>query len=250
MRFSRQEYWSGLPCPSPGHLPNPRIEPRSPALRTDSLSSKQRGKPEMSKDEFIGGSLGQMTCLGRLASHQLVGGINWWIGSGIWRQSEHNGEELGHFGAFVRLDASGGRWLGSVWKRHLGETRLEPSGQKGEMEETQTRAEGKPAFCAVTASNPPRTKTYPIYSLVFLRCNFHTVKALLQVQIYVTDKQTQVYRSWLQDIWRFLYLFCLACSKCPFEQPLSSPRAACVLLSWLECPVKRNCTGLSLFFNI
>ena len=30
--FSRQEYWSGLPCPSPGNLPNPGIEPRSPAL--------------------------------------------------------------------------------------------------------------------------------------------------------------------------------------------------------------------------
>ena len=32
MRFSRQEYWSGLPCPSPGDLPDPRIEPVSPAL--------------------------------------------------------------------------------------------------------------------------------------------------------------------------------------------------------------------------
>ena len=29
MRFSRQEYWSGLPCPRPGHFPNPRIEPTS-----------------------------------------------------------------------------------------------------------------------------------------------------------------------------------------------------------------------------
>ena len=77
MRFSRQEYWSGLPCPSPGHLPNPRIEPRSPALRTDSLPSKPPGKPGMSNDEFIGGFLGQMTCLGKLASHQLIGGINW-----------------------------------------------------------------------------------------------------------------------------------------------------------------------------
>ena len=32
MEFSRQEYWSGLPFPSPGDLPNPGIEPRSPAL--------------------------------------------------------------------------------------------------------------------------------------------------------------------------------------------------------------------------
>ena len=38
MRFSRQEYWSGLPRPSPGDLPNPGIEPRSPALQADSTS--------------------------------------------------------------------------------------------------------------------------------------------------------------------------------------------------------------------
>jgi len=35
--FSRQEYWSGLPFSSPGGLPNPGIEPRSPALQADSL---------------------------------------------------------------------------------------------------------------------------------------------------------------------------------------------------------------------
>ena len=34
MGFSRQEYWSGLPCPPPGYLPHPRIEPVSPAART------------------------------------------------------------------------------------------------------------------------------------------------------------------------------------------------------------------------
>jgi len=37
MEFSRQEYWSGLPCPSLGDLPDPRIEPRSLALQADSL---------------------------------------------------------------------------------------------------------------------------------------------------------------------------------------------------------------------
>ena len=36
-RFSRQEYWSGLPFPSPGDLPNPGIEPLSPALQAGSL---------------------------------------------------------------------------------------------------------------------------------------------------------------------------------------------------------------------
>ena len=40
MEFSRQEYWSGLPFPSPGDLPNPRIKRRSPVLQTDSLLHK------------------------------------------------------------------------------------------------------------------------------------------------------------------------------------------------------------------
>ena len=47
MGFSRGEYWSGLPFPSPGHLPNPGIEPGSPALHADSSPSKSPGKPIM-----------------------------------------------------------------------------------------------------------------------------------------------------------------------------------------------------------
>ena len=43
MGFSRQEYWSGLPFPSPGDLPDPGIEPRSPALQADSLPSDPPG---------------------------------------------------------------------------------------------------------------------------------------------------------------------------------------------------------------
>ena len=46
MAFSRQEYWSGLPFPSPGNLPNPGIEPGSPALQADSLPSEPPGKPK------------------------------------------------------------------------------------------------------------------------------------------------------------------------------------------------------------
>ena len=45
--FSRQEYWSGLPCPPPGDLPNPGIEPRSPTLQADSLPSEPPGEPKM-----------------------------------------------------------------------------------------------------------------------------------------------------------------------------------------------------------
>ena len=45
MGFSRQEYWSRLPFPSPGDLPNPGIEPRSPTLQADALTSELPGKP-------------------------------------------------------------------------------------------------------------------------------------------------------------------------------------------------------------
>ena len=45
IEFSRQEYWSGLPFPSPRDRPHPRIKPKSPALQADSLLSKPPGKP-------------------------------------------------------------------------------------------------------------------------------------------------------------------------------------------------------------
>ena len=45
MQFSRKEYWSGSPFPSPGDLPDPGIKPRSPALQADSLPSEPPGKP-------------------------------------------------------------------------------------------------------------------------------------------------------------------------------------------------------------
>ena len=45
MEFSRQEYWSGLPCPPPDDLSNPGIEPTSPALQVDSLPLNHWGSP-------------------------------------------------------------------------------------------------------------------------------------------------------------------------------------------------------------
>ena len=47
MGFSRQEYWSGLPFPSPGHLPNPGIEPTSTAFQADALTSEPPGTPKI-----------------------------------------------------------------------------------------------------------------------------------------------------------------------------------------------------------
>ena len=45
MGFSRQEYWSGLPFPSPGDLPNPGIEPMYPALAGGFFTTEPPGKP-------------------------------------------------------------------------------------------------------------------------------------------------------------------------------------------------------------
>ena len=50
MGFSRQEYWSGLPFPSPGDLLDPGIEPGSPALEADALTSEPPEKPFVLKD--------------------------------------------------------------------------------------------------------------------------------------------------------------------------------------------------------
>ena len=46
MGFPRQKYWSGLPFPPPGHLPDPRIEPTSPALQVNSLPLSHQGSPK------------------------------------------------------------------------------------------------------------------------------------------------------------------------------------------------------------
>ena len=53
MGFPRQEYWSGLPFPSPGNLPDPGIESRFPALLEDSLLSEPPGKPRVLVLEFM-----------------------------------------------------------------------------------------------------------------------------------------------------------------------------------------------------
>ena len=51
MGFSRQEYWNGLPFPSPADLPDPGIKPRSPALQADALPSEGPGKPKTDMNE-------------------------------------------------------------------------------------------------------------------------------------------------------------------------------------------------------
>ena len=53
MEFSRQEYWSGLPFPSPGNIPDPGIKPRSPTLQADALLSEPPGKPKEGPERIL-----------------------------------------------------------------------------------------------------------------------------------------------------------------------------------------------------
>ena len=64
MEFTRQEYWSGQPCPSPGDLTKPGMEPGSSTLQADSLSSEPLGKPHVTG-----------SCHGNQATKQ---GISFW----------------------------------------------------------------------------------------------------------------------------------------------------------------------------
>ena len=55
MEFSRQKYWSGLPCPPPGDLPDPGIEPTPPALKAVSLTPESPGKPTRGHSSHLSG---------------------------------------------------------------------------------------------------------------------------------------------------------------------------------------------------
>ena len=68
MGFSRQEYWSGVPFPSPGDPPYPGVEPGSPALWADALSSKPPGKPHtMWKSLYKCSPVTSENCLERIS---------------------------------------------------------------------------------------------------------------------------------------------------------------------------------------
>ena len=75
MGFSRQEHWSGLPVPSPGDVPHPGIEPRSPVLQANALPSEPAGKLWISPGKNTG--VGSHTLLQEIFSTQ---GWN----SGLW----------------------------------------------------------------------------------------------------------------------------------------------------------------------
>ena len=73
MEFSRSEYWSGQPFPSPGNLPNPGIEPMSPAFQVDSVPAKPPGKPKKS-------TVGNLSLLQWIfKTHSNILGLPWWL---------------------------------------------------------------------------------------------------------------------------------------------------------------------------
>ena len=68
MEFSRQEYWSGLPCPPPGDLQEPGIEPRSPTLKADSSPSEPGSQKEHLPSQPYSGKEGTIVALESLQS--------------------------------------------------------------------------------------------------------------------------------------------------------------------------------------
>ena len=98
MGFSRQEYWNELPFPSPGDLPDPGIEPQSPALQAYALPSKPPGKPLMYRlkirtesvlSHFLKALTGSASVHCELDYTELEYLYAWFIGCHLWRMSMH-----------------------------------------------------------------------------------------------------------------------------------------------------------------
>ena len=78
MGFSRQEYWSGLPFPSPGDLPNPGIEPRSPTLQADALISEPPGKHSQNLVPLYL-DVKEVDSFRIIVTHYYTLGLPWWL---------------------------------------------------------------------------------------------------------------------------------------------------------------------------
>ena len=87
MKFSRQEYWSGWPLLSPGDLPDPGIEPGSPALQVDSLPSELHSGNRQGRE------------LGNSSS-----GLPWWL---TGKESPANAEDMGSIPGSGRSSGEG-----------------------------------------------------------------------------------------------------------------------------------------------
>ena len=93
MGFSRPEYWSGLPFPSPGDLPKPGIEPGSPALQADSLPAEPPGKggePQSNAEEEGHTREGGRGCPAESAGRGSSGRLGWvWTAGGVPRAPQN-----------------------------------------------------------------------------------------------------------------------------------------------------------------
>ena len=95
MEFSRPEYWSRQSFPSPGDLPNPGIEPKSPTLQTDSLPAEPKGKPKSESRSVVSDSLwphGPYSLWNSLGQNTGVGSLSLLQGSSQprdWTQVSH-----------------------------------------------------------------------------------------------------------------------------------------------------------------
>ena len=98
MGFSRQEYWSGLPFPSPGDLPEPGIEPGSAALQADALHSEPPGKPAEWKNPFSKGYIQDGSIYLKNWKHKGVAMGSWSGGISVARVWLYSGVVGGNFG--------------------------------------------------------------------------------------------------------------------------------------------------------
>ena len=117
MEFSKQEYWSELPIPSPGDLPNPRIEPGSPALEAGSLLSEPPGKPwsleptlksKVSHQNVHLWMQNDPCCLAR--QKKITNEQVWW-----WGGAGDTEPEPGRKNVFTSLSVSKWKSLSRVW---------------------------------------------------------------------------------------------------------------------------------------
>ena len=129
MGFSRQEYWSGLPFPSPRDLPNPGIEPRSPALEADTLTSEPPGKPNKTGALFSEEQRSLECCSpwghkesdttwwlnNNKCSHRINGTTDYWLSMGFPGDSEvkASASNVGDLGSIPGSGSSPGEGNGN-----------------------------------------------------------------------------------------------------------------------------------------
>ena len=124
MAFSRQEYWSGLPCPPPGDLPNPGIEPGSPALQGDSLPLSHQGSPSGIEAELkcLKGWDPLGTC-GITRVH--ISPV--WAALAGWLKFHRLGSQL-RLESHLFPHASCADFIDAAWRNYLCGTHSEPAG--------------------------------------------------------------------------------------------------------------------------